>query len=217
MKRLAWVVLGFGFVAIAARLGAIPPQRMAVEAVELSYFPSGKLVKTAAMGFDGLAADVAFLQMVQYYGKHRRLDRSYPWAPHMIEIVTTLDPRFVTPYVFGALVLAEDMRRLDLAVELLERGMAQAPDRWELPFEAGFLLFVHDRGNARAGVFLERAARIPGAPAYVHRFAADAYRRGGSAADALRLWREIAETTTEPGLRETARRYVEQLEATPPR
>jgi len=204
--------VGFACLLAAAKLDAMAPARGAADPVELAYFPSGKLMKTAALGFDGLAADLAFLQTVQYYGKHRRADRVYPHAPHMFGVVTELDPTFVTPYLFGALVLAEDVRRLDLATALLERGMANVPDRWEIPFTAGFLLFVHDRGNPRAGDLLERASALPEAPPYVRRFAADAYRRGGSAADALRLWREIAEKTEEPGLREAARRYVEQLE-----
>ncbi len=186
--------------------------RQPVDAAELRYFPSGKFVELTSVGFDAVAADLAFLQSIQYYGRHRRDDRRYPFAPHLFDMVTELDPRFVTPYVFGALVMAEDMGRLDLAVELLERGMAERPDRWELPFEAGFLIYVRDKDDPRAAEFLTRAAGHAGVPSYVKRFAADAQRRGGSRTEALRLWREIAETAEEPGLREMARRLVDELE-----
>jgi hypothetical protein len=188
------------------------PERRALTGEELTYFPSGKLLRVASLGFDGLAADAAFLQAVQYYGEHRRSDRQYPLTNHLFDVTTELDPGFVTPYLFGALVLADDVRRLDQAVALLERGMIHHPENWELPFEAGFLTFVHARDHARAAEYFRRSMALPDAPMYVRKFAAYTYSKAGSREASLALWREIEREAEEPGLREAARRYIEELE-----
>jgi hypothetical protein len=212
--RIALMVAGCALLALAATLNDRAPRSDALNDFELQYFPSGRMLGTAALGFDAVASDFSFLRAVQYYGEHRRTDRQYPWAHHLFDVVTQLDSRYVTPYLFGGLVLAEDTGRLDRAVTLLERGMDAVPDRWELPFEAGFLILVRGRDAAGAAPWLERATRLPGSPDYVRRFAAYAHTRGGSREMALALWREIAATAEEPGLQEAARRYIAELEGT---
>jgi len=196
----------------AATLNSGRQQRPIPADADLAYFPSGHLLHATAVGFKGLAADVAFLRAVQYYGEHRKSDRQYPWTRHLFHVVTELDPWFVTPYLFGALVLADDMSRLDLSVDLLERGMAANPKRWELPVEAGFLSFVHQRDATAAAIWFRQAMTMPGAPEYVRRFAAFTLTRSGSHAQALKLWREIEQNATEPAIREAARRYIDELE-----
>jgi hypothetical protein len=212
VTRILWIGAAALLLALAGLVSGSAPDRDPVAAFELMYFPSGRMLGTAALGFDGLASDVSFLRAIQYYGEHRLSDRQYPWAQHLFDVITDLDPRFVTPYIFGALVLAEDCRRLEAAVALLEKGALVAPDRWEYPFEAGFLTRVWSRDHARSAAYFTRAIALPGAPDYVRRFAAFAFMEGGSPGEALRLWREIESTCDEPGLREIARRYIERLE-----
>lgn len=212
MTRVLFVALGSLCLAGAAWVRAAAPERQAQPGDELAYFPSGKMVRVASLGFDGLASDAAFLRAIQYYGEHRRTDRQYPYTKHLFDITTELDPKFVTPYLFGALVLADDTKQLDDAVALLERGMAEHPDNWELPFEAGFLTFVHARDHARAAEYFRRAIAAPGAPLYVRKFAAYSFSKAGSREASLALWHEILREADEPGLQEAARRYIEELE-----
>lgn len=212
MTRILAIVIGGLLLAAASKARDAAPERRALTEEELTYFPSGDLLHVASLGFDGLASDVTFLQAVQYYGKHRRSDRQYPLTQHLFDVTTELDPGFVTPYLFGALVLADDTQQLDEAIALLERGMANHPDDWELPFEAGFLTFVHRRDHARAAEYFRRALALPGAPMYVRKFAAYTYSKAGSREASLALWREIEREADEPGLREAARRYIEELE-----
>jgi len=210
-RLVAWVT-GLLLLGLAAFISDRAPRRSTIEAFELRYFPSGTLLRAAAVGFHGVAADLSFLRGVQYYGEHRRSDRQYPWAAHIFDVVVELDPHFVEPYLFGALVVAEDAQQIDRGLELLERGMEANPDRWELPFRAGFITYVHRKDHPRAATWFERAMRCPGAPEYVHKFAAYVYRQGGNKAASLRLWRDLAETTDDPALREVAERYIREIE-----
>jgi tetratricopeptide (TPR) repeat protein len=211
--RLVTSVGGLLLLALAGFISQEAPRRSTVEAFELRYFPSGKLLRAASVGFSGVAADLSFLRGVQYYGEHRRSDRQYPWAAHIFDVVVELDPRFVEPYLFGALVVSEDARQIDRGLDLLERGMAENPDRWELPFRAGFIAYVHQKDHLRAARWFEQALACPGAPEYVHKFAAYVYRQGGNKAASLRLWRDLAQTTDDPALREVAERYIREIES----
>lgn len=212
MRYAAWITAGLALLVLATTTLDRAPDRRDVQDVELTYFPSGEMLRVASLGFDGFAADLAFLRAVQYYGAHRQSDRQFPWAPHLFDVITRLDGRFQTPYVLGALILAEDLNRMDMAIGLLARGMEHLPESWELAFEAGFLYFAKGKDRAAAAAWLDRARRLPDAPPYVAKFAAQAFADSGSKDEALDIWREIEATAEEPGLREVARRKIEQLE-----
>ena len=53
----------------------------------------------------------------------------------MLDVATSLDPRFKIAYRFGAIFLAEAFPngagRSDLAVKLLEKGLREEPDKWQ--------------------------------------------------------------------------------------
>jgi hypothetical protein len=180
---------------------------------ELMYFPSGTLLRPASLGYDTLMSDLCWLEAVQYYGHHRLTDRVYTSAAHIFDTIVQLDPAFTSAYVFGALVLAQDAHEPAAALRLLERGMHEMPDRWELPFEAGFVHFVIRRDPAAAEPCFRRAAACTDAPAIARRFAAWTALRSGDRAAAIRMWDAIARTADTPALRDAAARYVARLRA----
>src|SRR5439155_7737384 len=61
----------------------------------------------------------------------------------VLDITTSLDPRFTIAYRFGAVFLAEAYPRgpgrPDLAVALLEKGIREQPDKWEYMEDIGFV------------------------------------------------------------------------------
>lgn len=178
---------------------------------ELLYYPSGVWVRQAALGYETAAADLAWLRGIQYYGEHRLSDQRYDMIGHVMEIVAELDPRFTQPYVFGAFVLAQELKQPQRGLELLERGMHANPESWELAFETGFLHYVGTRDMAAAARYFTRAARLPGHPEYVERFAAFANQRAGNLGMAILLWKRV-EASGNKYMQEVARREIERLE-----
>jgi hypothetical protein len=164
------------------------------------------------MGHAPLAADLAWIRAIQYYGQHRRHDRRYPYAEHLFRTITGLDPTFEQAYAFGALVVAQDAGDPSAAEDLLTRGMAELPDSWWITFERGFLRWIHsDRPKAAAEDF-RRASLCPGAPPWVSRFAAYGYEKAGAKGVARVLWKQIAEETDNPMVREIAERALKRIE-----
>ena len=180
---------------------------------ELMYFPSGVLLKPMALGQPLTLADLLWLRAIQYYGEHRLSDNRFPFAGHIFDTITTLDPHFVEAYLFGGMVLVEEGRDIQRGLALLRRGMAWNPGRWELAFETGFAYYVAARDDAQAARFFAHAADMEGAPEYVIRFAAYVRGRAGDPHKALALWEELEQTTRSPTIRALAQRKAAAIRA----
>lgn len=178
---------------------------------ELMYFPSGRLMEVASVGFQTLASDLLWLKGVQYYGEHRRSDREYLLAEHIFSTITDLDPRFVGAYRFGAFVLAQDVGQPAAGIELLRKGMRNNPELWQLPFDLGFLYFNSVKDNAKAAHFFRFASRFEDSPDIARRFSAFAYRKAGRTDVALSLWQEIYNSSTNEIMRQTALNAIKRI------
>ena len=177
---------------------------------ELLYYPSGLWVRQASLGYETAAADLGWLRCIQYYGEHRMTDNRFDRIGHVTEVVSELDPAFLQPYIFGAFVLGQEMRRPEEGLALLRRGLERNPESWQLAFETGFLHYVCRRDHAAAARYFALAARLPGHPDYVERFAAFAFQRAGEREMAILLWKRVLATGNKY-MQEVARREIDRL------
>ncbi len=91
------------------------------------------------------------------------VDYIYP----LLDRVTTLDPHFITPYMFGGVSVLMDTGRLDKAEALLAKGRKLNPDEWRFPFYQGWLTWMY-RGNAlKAQTLMLEAAALSDCPGFV--------------------------------------------------
>ena len=211
------LLLGLGLASLLVACASLvaasgQPRLAAMREEELLYYPSGFQVRQAALGYETAAADLAWLRGIQYYGEHRLTDQKYDLIGHVMEVVTELDPRFTQPYVFGAFVMAQEMKQPERGLDLLERGMRANPYNWKLAFEAGFLYYVCRHDNAAAARYFTWASRIPGHEPYVERFAAFAHERAGNTGMAILLWKEVLATGNQY-MQDVARRELQHLGA----
>ncbi len=212
---VAWLfALGFGLAAVAVVRIATATLPARLPFAELAYYPSGRALKPASLGHAETAADLAWLRAVQYYGEHRRTDLRFIQLEHVFDVLTSLSPGFVGPYVFGAFALAQEGRDFAAAERLMLKGIAVNPRDARLAFELGFLHFVRPGGRDldQAAEWFERAARLPGGPPQARRFAAFARQHAGDLAVALLLWDDVRRTSTNPLLRDMAGREISRLE-----
>jgi hypothetical protein len=145
---------------------------------EILYLDSGERVRRLFPGFEGIMADIYWLRTVQYYGGQRTFasGKHYALLRPLIDITTTLDPRFELAYRYGAVFLSEQppagAGRPMEGIEVLERGVKALPHSWRLRWDLGSIwyFFVHDRKRA-ADIFIE-ASRVPGGPFWLESLAA---------------------------------------------
>ncbi len=178
---------------------------------ELAYFPSGQFVRQASIEYQDLAADIIWLRAVQYYGHHLMTDRRYEWLGHVFRILTTLDPRFIGAYHFGAITLAWDAREPGQALDLLDDGMVANPMNWQLPFDAAFINYTLLRDYEQAGRLFEIASKLPNAWQLTARWAAVATAKAGDFELARQLWLELYNNTENKRLKELAARQLRLL------
>jgi hypothetical protein len=183
------------------------------------YLWSGEHVRRLSAGFEAVLADIYWLRTVQYYGSQRAFakERRYDLLRPLIDITTTLDPRFEIAYRYGATFLAEpwpvgagDVRG---AEEVLTRGVRALPDSWRLRQQLALHVFTFRREPERAARVLMDAADLPGAPFWFRTLAADMLAQGGHRRVSREIWRRMYEQGEEGVIRQNALMHLRRLDA----
>lgn len=85
----------------------------------------------------------------------------------MLDRVTTVDPHFTFPYVFGGVYMLMETGEFEESVKLLEKGYKANPDRWELPFYLGWIHWMYHGDMEKTAGYLSDAVSKKGCPQYV--------------------------------------------------
>jgi hypothetical protein len=197
------------------------------------YISSPPTLRRMTAGFSGLAADVYWIRAIQYYGgAKRRLEgtRLVPEPPplladtsdyrhlyELLDITTSLDPKFDIAYRFGAVFLAEGYPtgpgRPDLAMTLLRKGLRERPEKWQYMEDIGFICYWYVQDYRCAADAFAGAAGIPGAPNWLRPLAATTLAQGGDRRTSRAMWLSILESADVDWLRVQAERRLLQLRA----
>ena len=190
------------------------------------YITSGRALKLMTAGYNSLAADLYWIRTIQYYGKIKLQTRNsaspapdretdYHLLYPLLDLTTTLDPRFNIAYRFGSIFLAETYPggpgRPDLAIALLEKGIRERPDKWEYMQDIGFVHYWWTHDFKAAAEWFGRAADVPGAPWFLRSLAATTLAEGGDRRSSRVMWEAIRETAEIDWLKNEAERRLNQL------
>jgi len=183
---------------------------------QLRLLPKGEILRPALLGYHQLGADFLWLRVVQVLGDRVVRDKDYDWLYHALDVITTVDPKYVYAYEAGGVVLAELAWRVDLSNRLLEKGLAPNPSSWQIPFRLGFNHFFHLGDHSRAAEYMAQAARIPGLfpigpPHYTARLASRLYVQGKNPEVALEFLEAMLEQTTDELVREKLHRRIRRV------
>jgi hypothetical protein len=222
--RRAWPVVLIG-VLIPAVVGlqmardGLPPLPTPTGDASVMYVRSPAVMSRMVLSYDGLAADVYWLRAIQHYGGTKRStdpNRTYSQLYPLLDLTTSLDPRFKIAYRFGGIFLSEPFPsgagRADLAVALLEKGLRADPSRWEYAQDLGFVYYWWYRDYTHAAEWFERGGNIAGAPNWLKPLAAVTLTQGGSRASSRRLWQEVLAGADVDWLRRSAIQRLHQLD-----
>lgn len=187
---------------------------------QLLYIRSGKLLDRMALSYDAVMADVYWIRALQHYGGTRlskKTDKRYDLLYPLLDITTSLDPKFAIAYRFGAIFLAEGYPdgpgRPDQAIELLKKGMRAQPEKWQYQHDAGFIYYWWLQDFRSAAEWFDRASRVPGSPEWLRPLTATTLALGGDRAFSRMLWQQILETADNDWLRQSALLRLAQLTA----
>jgi hypothetical protein len=189
-------------------------------ATPIMWLQAGPTMKRALLGFEALVADIYWIRAVVYFGRQglaKDPNTNYDLLAPMLDLVTTLDPRFSVAYRFGAIFLSESPPdgpgRPDLAVNLLKRGADYSPEKWEYLHDIGFVYYWHERDFKQGAQWLERASEIRGAPFWLKSTAAHMHSERGDRESARMLWQQIRDTADAEMVQKTADLRLAQFDA----
>jgi hypothetical protein len=146
-----------------------------------------------------------------------REGRAYPLLFPLLDLTTSLDPRFNIAYRFGSIFLAEappaGPGRPDQAIALLEKGLRERPDKWEYMQDIGFVHYWWTHDFKAAAEWFRKAGEVPGAPWFLRSLAATTLAEGGDRRSSRLMWESILQTAEIDWLRNEAERRLMQLAA----
>jgi hypothetical protein len=190
--------------ALEARVAA------AVPSGDVGPLPDGAALRVLALGFDRLLADLFWLRTVYYVGDERSREARYPAVDRLAQLVTDVDPGFTTAYIVMCGAIGYLKGDPDAAIELLRKGIRHV-DYWKLNFLLGFTLFSEKLDYSGAAREMERAARLPGSPAYLPLLASRLYASSGDPETALSFIRARLAEETQPETRSALEKRMRDL------
>ncbi len=207
--------LALGGARIAREAAAQPEDKIAPE----PFAPSPGAAPFVSLGYHELAADLLFIRLTGYFGGEQSTADA---VAALTEAIVALDPQFHRIYDFGAnaMTIARYHVTQDTylrAIAILERGAAEFPQDWKLPWLAGQIytqdLKTDDPAQRRVWdekgtLLVESAIRKPGAPADAAQWAAIMRTKLGQHERAVTGLREMVLLTNDE---KTRKNLIDQL------
>ena len=201
----------------AARDRLAPPREPDVPTL---WLQSPVATRRIMLSFTDLAADVYWMRAVVHYGGERRSVGAagrYALLYPLLDMATTLDPHFDVAARMGAIFLSEGYPggpgRPDQALQLLEKGLKNEPDRWQYRHDLGFVHYWWLKDYPEAARQFELGSRMPKAPEWLTTLAGVTLTKGGDRASARKLWSELLATAELDWMRRAATYGLQQLAA----
>ncbi len=190
-----------------------------VTSIEEPYAPAPGAAPFISLGYREALADLLWVRLVGYFGGR---DSTADGIGSLTDAVIALDPRFARVYPFGANAMTiaahgVDQQTFFHAIAVLDRGAAEFPDNWKLPYLAG-QMYTQDlqttdpaqrrRWDERGTSLIEAAIRKPNAPAEAATWAATMRTRLGQHQQAVDGLREMLLITSDAAAQ---RRLIDKL------
>jgi tetratricopeptide (TPR) repeat protein len=174
-------------------------------------------VKWLSLGYDGLMADIYWTRAVQYFGsRHQRHASSFNALAPLLDITTTLDPKLLVAYQFGANFLSPKppfgAHQPQAAIALVEKGIQANPDAWKLYYELGFIYYMELKDYLKAADAFERGSKVPGAHPFMKILAANMAQHAGDIQMARAVWTATYESSQDKYIRGNAIAHLRALQ-----
>lgn len=184
---------------------------------DVLFIRSPQTVKRLSLGYDGLMADIYWTRAVQYFGsRHQQGQRDFAALGPLLDITTTLDPKLIVAYQFGANFLSPKpplgAAMPQAAIALVEKGIQANPDAWKLYYELGFIYYMELKDYPKASDAFERGSNVPGAHPFLRILAANMAQHAGDDQMARAIWRTTYETAQDKNIRGNAVAHLRAIQ-----
>jgi len=184
----------------------------------------GEKLKGYALGFEGLAADWYWIQALQYIGvkvlhvkkqnTKINIENLRPLNPRLLypflDNATTLDPRFMAAYSYGAVVLPAINEKH--AIKIARKGIKNNPEQWRLYQHLGYIYWRLKQYDKAAKVYTE-GSKIAGVPTWMKSLSAKMKSEGGQRETARTIYKQMFDEASDTQTKENAMIRLLQLDS----
>ncbi|MEO8433691.1 MAG: hypothetical protein ABI596_02265 [Pyrinomonadaceae bacterium] len=178
-----------------------------------------------SLAFNGIAADWYWMRSLQYVGRkvvsygdthEGRFELDDLGAldlrllPSLLRVATTLDPQFMAPYEYGAMILPTFDH--NEAIALLQYGIEQNPTAWRLYQHLGYIYWQNGE-YSKASETYGAGAKLPGAPKWMAEMSARTAAEGGSRGAAREMYQHLFDEAKDEQVKQMFERRLMQLDS----
>jgi tetratricopeptide (TPR) repeat protein len=198
---------------------------LAAQFSEEPLYLNGPAMKRLTLAFNGIAADWYWIRSLQYVGRkiivyedmhqgHFDLNDlsslDLRLLPSLLRMATILDPEFLEPYYYGAVILPD--LDPDEAVALLNHGIAANPNQWRLHQHLGYIYW--QRGEyQKASEAYELGAKLQDAPLWMMAISARMRAEGGAGQAAREMYAHLYEASDDPNVKNMVEKQLMRLDS----
>jgi tetratricopeptide (TPR) repeat protein len=229
MKRNLFLVLiivvGLTAAALLTHWNEQHSRDLQVQFADEPLYLNAPAMKRLTLAFNGVAADWYWIRSLQYVGRKMvayedthtgSLDlNSLSYLdlrvlPSLLRMTTTLDPQFLEPYYYGALILPT--LNPDEAISLVNQGIAANPREWRLYQHLGYVYWQRGEYNKASDVYAA-GAKIPGVPPWMMAISARMKAEGGATRAAREMYAHLAESSGDPTVKQMVKTQLMRLDS----
>lgn len=149
--------------------------------VQETINPLGQLPRQVALmlplEFDGITADILFLQTITFMGSKIGAHKSptpaqWQLMDSMLHLITDFDGKFLDPYIFAEMMFPWQAGMVDEANILLLKAIKSLPNDYRPYYFLGFNYFYFQKDFNNAAKYLRKSAQLPDSPDYIKGLAA---------------------------------------------
>jgi tetratricopeptide (TPR) repeat protein len=171
---------------------------------------SPQYAQIASFGASEFAADLYWLQLIQYYGGGTPYGQ-YRKLAELFQTITELAPKFQHPYITGLIILPGE-GFVDEAINLGQKGETNLPDSWEMPYYTGLVYHIYKQDYAKAGEKFLQAAQYPDAPVITQLMAGIYFKEADDRKKSYLIFQSVLETSNDDFVLERAKKYLAHLD-----
>lgn len=229
MKRdfllILTIVVGLIGAGLLARSNDTHRRDVTAQFAEEQLYLNGPAMKRITLAFNGVAADWYWMRSLQYVGrKIISYEDNHPGdfdlrdlssldlrlLPSLLRMATTLDPQFMEPYEYGAVILP-DINGNE-AISLLNFGIAENPDKWRLYQHLGYIYWQRHEYHKASDVYAA-GARLPNAPNWMIAISARMKAEGGASDAAREMYTHLAEASDDLNVKRMVEKQLMRLDS----
>lgn len=219
------IVLGIAGIVLLAKWTDAHSQTPITAAADEELYLKGSTAKRLSLAFNGLAADWYWMRSLQYVGRKSLNFQSMHSGPislndfgalqlrilpSLLRLSTSLDPQFMAPYEYGAMILP--VFNSDEAIALLTFGVGHNPNEWRLYQHLGYVYWQKHDYQKAAEVY-SAGGKLPGAPAWLPEMGARMLAEGGSVHAARQTYQHLYDESKDEQLKQLLLRRLLQVDS----